>query len=69
LIPVTVLVTWLVVTAIAVGVIYVLLMAHSQRDAVLTMLRTIGIGYPALGIAFVVLLALLNKRFQNRKSQ
>ncbi len=62
LIPAAVLVVWLVITAIGVVVVYVLLMAHSQRDDVLTMLRVIGIGYPILGIVFMFAISSLNKR-------
>ena len=63
LIPAAFLVAWLIITAIGVGVVYVLLMAHSQRDDVLTMLRVIGIGYPILGIAFMFAISSLNKRY------
>ncbi len=63
LVPVAVLMAWLVITAIAVGAVYVLLMAHSQRDDVLTMLRAIGIGYPLLGLVFIFVLSSLNKRY------
>ena len=63
LVPVAVLVAWLIITAIAVGAVYVLLMAHSQRDDVLTMLRAIGIGYPLLGLVFIFALSSLNKRY------
>lgn len=61
LIPIGVLVAWLVISVIVVVAIYVLLMAHSQRDTVLMMLRTIGVGYPILGIGFVLVLRALNK--------
>ncbi len=63
LIPVAVLMAWLVITAIGLGAVYVLLMAHSQRDDVLTMLRTIGIGYPILGVVFMFALSSLYKRY------
>ena len=62
LIPVAVLIAWLIITAIAVGAVYVLLMAHSQRDDVLTMIRAVGIGYPILGLVFIFVLSSLNKR-------
>jgi len=62
LIPVAVLMAWLVVTAIGVDAVYVLLMAHSQRDDVLTMHRAISIGYPILGIVFIFALRSLGKR-------
>jgi carbon starvation protein CstA len=62
LISVAVLMAWLVITAIGVGVVYVLLNAHSQRDDVLTMLQAVGIGYPILGIVFIFVLWSLGKR-------
>ncbi len=63
LVPVAVLMAWLIIAAIAVGAVYVLLMAHSQRDDVLTMLRAIGTGYPLLGLVFIFVLSSLNKRY------
>ena len=63
LIPAAVLMAWLVISAIGVGVVYVLLNAHSQRDDVLTMLQVIGIGYPILGIVFIFALWSLGKRY------